>query len=221
MKVINHFNFQSNEHENWFEEVYLKSLGLNNKHLNSGDFEGIICDDKEELALFELKLVTMPDIQEKVNKEFENNSNKLLIPFPHKENINIKKELRDNKISKAISQLSKKSLNKKLYKELPRIIFLIRNTPDFSKEDLIDAIKDSRLLIFKNKQPILTFSSEISDNQNVLDLFNNEKISGLICITLDSEEPGYSSEVILNKKAKLSIPDIFIKNKSVQTILEI
>jgi len=204
VKIANYFDTQKTDHEKWFEYCYLFSLGLRNKRINKNDFEGIICDkDNNEIAIFELKLVSLNNIQERVNKNFEENKNSnYLQPMPEYENI--KSQLKQT-ISKAENQL----LNRLKEKKLARIIFIIRNTPDFNKDDLIDVIKSNRCVVFCNNQTYFTYDSKV-ENEEVLDLFYDKRISGLICLTIESEQD-YTSIIIKNKKASIPISDIFIK----------
>jgi len=215
IKIRSFFNHQKKDHEDWFENHYLSSLGLRNRRISNDDFEGIICDNEDrEIALFELKLVALPNIQNEVDKAFENFKNsEYFQPKPkYKE---IKKRLRD-----IIAEAANQVLSREKNKSIARIIFIIRNTSEFYKEDLIDAIKSNRMLKIYNEQISFTYGSQ-NENEKALDLFYDKNLSGLICLTIEYEDPhySYSSIIIKNKSASIPIPDIFIRN--VESIDEI
>ena len=204
MKIINHFNPNETEYEVWFKDCYLKSLGLINRKIND-DFEGIICSNNEEIAFFELKLVTLANIQGEINeqlKKYENSEYLHALP---------KQKETKSRLLDIIAKASKQVLSKQSKKRLLRIIYLIRNTADFCREDIIDVIKSNRqIMLNENGMMFSTYGCAQGNNSRVLDLFNNKDLSGLICLTIKSEPPGYISEIIKNRNANISIPNIFI-----------
>jgi hypothetical protein len=215
IKIRSFFNHQKRDYEDWFENHYLSSLGLRNRRISNDDFEGIICDNEDrEIAFFELKLVSLPNIQKEVDEEFENFKNsEYFQPKPKYEEV--KRRLRD-----IIAEAANQVLNKEKSKSIARIVFIIRNTNEFYKEDLIDAIKSNRMVIIYNKQLFLTYGSQ-NENKEALDLFYDKNLSGLICLTIEYKNScySYSSIIIKNKDASIPIPDVFIRN--VESIDEI
>jgi len=204
MKIINHFNPNGTEHEDWFKDYYLQSLGLLNKQITNDDFEGIICANNKEIAIFELKLVTLPNIQREIDKQLKQyEDSEYLHALPKQ------KEIR-SQLQDIIAKASKQVLSKKPKDRLSRIIYLIQNSPDFNKGDIIDAIKSNRQIVLNEDGTVFsTYGCEQSDNKEVLDLFHNKDLSGLICLILDSEPPGYIVKIIQNKNANILIPNIF------------
>ncbi len=214
IKTMNYLKPDATDHEGWFERNYLKPLGLCNKNIRTDDFEGIICKSEggQELAIFELKLVTLNNIQKDVSKEFASaNYSGGLILYPKQEEI--RSRLRD-----IISEARNQVLEKEKSLVLPRIIFLITNNPDIRVNigvSIISAIKGKRVTIFPDG--INTFESAISQNEEVTDLFYNDNLSGAICIyTGMVEHRGVS--VIKNIKAKNQIPREFLSNANIQEI---
>jgi len=212
VKISNCFDFQKEDHEKWFEYCYLFSLGLRNKKIDKNDFEGIICDkDDKEIALFELKLVTLSSVQEITKRilELEEGQERLkyLEPMPKYEEI--KKRLRD-----IVAEATNQVLNKEKNKSIARIVFIIRNTIDFNEEDLIDAIKSNRMIIIDNKKFSFNKYGCQNENEEALDLFYDKNLSGLICLTIEYKDSyySYSSIIIKNKDALISLPNIFMRN---------
>src|SRR3989344_8912170 len=188
-------------HEKWFENSYLKTLGLRNRKIKADDFEGIICDsNNNDLAIFELKLITFPNKQEEVSKEFKlTDFSKGLIPFPQADKIR-------NNLRNSMSEARCQVLEKEKMLILPRIIFLMINTPDihtYIGVSIVSAIKGKRITVFPDG--VSMFESEISQNKEATDLFYDDNLSGIICIyTGIVEHRGVF--VLKNIKAKNQIP---------------
>ena len=198
-------------HEKWFENSYLKPLGLCNKKIRTNDFEGIICNSNngQELTVFELKLVTLPHLQERVCKEFVV-ANNALISYPGQEAI--VSRLREI-ISKAMHQVFEKEKSR----NIPRIIFLMISTPDVHVDigvSIVRAVKGETIIVFP--EGINTSESEISQNKDT-DLFYNDNLSGIICIHAGMvEHRGIS--ILKNIKAKNKIPSEFLVNVEIKEI---
>ncbi len=204
LKLINHFDPEKTEHEAWFEDAYLPSLSLKNRRIKAGDFEGVLYGAGGDVALFELKLITLQNHQEKVNAAFEEarrNGNGLLIPSPQWEEI--KSRVRDN-IGEAVKQL----LERMPDVSIPRIVFLALNTPDVAVAEIEYAITGGIEGRIVGKELRYNYRSETSDNREAVDLFFDPRISGLIALTLCSEHP-YDSFIFRNAKATTPIPSVF------------
>lgn len=220
IRIINYFKCNTNNHELWFENGYLKSLGLCNKRIQKKDFEGIICSDKgQELAIFELKLISFPNIQKEVSREFSLADKLILYP---KQNA-IRSSLREH-----ISRAKKQVIEKRKDLILPRIIFLIIDTPNIRPDSgvsVVSAIKGRRAIIFPEGKSI--FESETSNNEKITNLFYDKNLSGVVCLYItipedeyDLENPiiSYKSSVIKNIEADNQISNEFLVNA---TIIEV
>ncbi len=206
-KFVNCFDSDKTDHETWFDENYLPSLRLINKFIKSRDFEGMIRDDARDVALFEVKLITLPEYQKEVDEELKvapARGDEDLQPSPKWKEI---KSNVANHIRKAVDQLLKKLPEK----DIPRIIFLILNTPDVKVSEIEDAITGGVIGQISNGKLVCTYQSRISDNKEAIDLFSDEEISGLIAIKLCGSH-SYHSFIFRNSKAKFPIPPIFESN---------
>lgn len=206
-KFINHFDIDKTDHETWFEKKYLTSIGLKNRNISKGDFEGVLYNNSGDIALFELKLITFKNYQKEIDEALEKARTRgdgILDPSPKWEEV---KNNLGNHIRKATDQLLKKMSGV----STPRIIFLILNTPDVAAAEIEFAITGGIIGLFADGKFTYTYRSKISDNKEAVDLFYNERISGLIALTLCDSHP-YDSFIFRNKKATNPMPQIFNSN---------